>query len=336
MWRITELLPAMDAEQVAVFRQELARISDSIAGMGGGSREKAWEPAVRIAKGLTERPASNTHPDFYEGSLVMELKTLEFGGFEEWHTVVDTRRGVGIAFSDVVWDDDTGHPDVSEDAMKYWNSSLYDIVRGRITHMESYVEKPPDGSDVSYDLRWGFLLRNPENTEFVYFERRAIFPNSPGAYSAAWHYRGDSTSVWVNPLEERGILPPEHCHSFTTGSSPKLYTKFYVPNEDTENLIHISLTPTVDEEIVTITTDISALDNISALEGILGEEGIPTPEDIEESDHEPLGYGETEIPREIYDRIDANEGNSFAEKMRNYSSMLTARIQSQNQSESNP
>jgi len=204
--------------------------------------------------------------------------------------------------------------------------------------MESYVKKPPDGSDVSYDLRWGFLLRNPENTEFVYFERRATFPNARGAYSAGWHYHGSSTSVWVNPLglPSGAKPPPSWCHSFTTTATPKLYTKFYVPSEDTENLIHISLAPTVDEEIVTITTDIGALDNISALEGILDEEWIPTPEDIEESDYEPLGYGETEISREIYDRIDANEGNSFAEKMKNYSRMLMARIQSQNQSESNP
>ena len=83
----------MSPSQIEVLRTELTRIADSVTATGATSRENVWKPAVRIAKELTDRGNSTRAPDFFDGPLVMELKTLKFNGFEQWETVIETRRG---------------------------------------------------------------------------------------------------------------------------------------------------------------------------------------------------------------------------------------------------
>ena len=324
MWRReNELLAAMSPSQIEVFRTELTRIADSVTATGATPRENVWKPAVRIAKGLTDRNSNNA-PDFFDGPLVMELKTLKFKGFERWETVIQTR--IGSDWKDnIQWDDNNPkRPLTTPTPQDYWGNYCHGILRRKVRHMQGFA-LTPEGSTPRYDLRHAFLLYNDDYNEFIYFEKRVEYPNNSGTYTASWNYRGRSSTLWVRPTEWSQDSHPQYCHSFSTFTSPKLSAKVYIPTANTANLIHISLRPEIGDEEVSIITEGNIMSQVIELERILGPGGVPSESEIANRTN-TMRYQNLTISNDLYRRINACSGRNFAEKMQNYSEILTSRI----------
>ena len=183
----------------------------------------------------------------------------------------------------------------------------------------------PEGSTPRYDLRHAFLLYNDDYTEFIYFEKQVEYPRHQATYRATWNHRGNSSTLWVRPTEWTQDHHPPYCHTFSTGTSPKTSTKVYVPRENTANLIHISLRPEIRDESVSITTDANIVNQVIELERILGPDGVPSESEIANRTN-TTRYQNLTMSKDLYERINICSGRNFAEKMQNYSEILTSRI----------
>lgn len=304
MYRGTELLQAFSPQEFEIFSQEIARMAHIYRTSGSTPREGAWSPAICAARGLTERGYSNTSPDIYDGSLVIEVKTMSYPpgspplGNLKMHPALT--RSV------------TGGWNTHATPSQCWNVIHGDINR-QISHMRDYASGNPD-------LRWGYLFYARDFSEFIYFERRAqILPHANG-FEALWNSRPASSSrnasrnLWIYRTNERGVS--EKVFSVTdpsTGTKVQPYIR--VPESGTTNLFRVNLNDDyLSNGSVRSCLDQNELEVLRNMISNLGADNMPV---YNFDNATPVFSVETLTPEE-FRTIESAPGDTVAEKLSNY------------------
>lgn len=200
--------------------------------MGRKLEEGDWTSAYCRAKRIPEDGWSNLYIDVNHNGLGVEMKLLRARDLRNRTLKVvcgQTLMHPSATRSIRIQNMQASAQDVMEDVFAQYAA----LIRQRTARV---WEKAP--SDVSVDMRTGWLIWENNLAEFLYFEERMTAPE-PGQYFAEWHenitrgVRKPSRSLWIYDRETR-----QKRYSVTTSAGIKIQPYFDVPPPSDDSLYY--------------------------------------------------------------------------------------------------
>ena len=218
-----------------VFSEEQQRkakllLSAKVATMMGRKLEEGdWSEVYHAVRGVQDPGWSNLHIDYDHDGLGIEFKMIRSN-----RTPLRDVCGTTLMHPSATRSIDPGAVDRDP------NEAMFDVFQQYAELIEGRADRVRESSSSgSADMRFGWLIWEPNLTDFLYFEEPMV-PPDPVDFYAVWNERKAqgsrkaSTNLWVFRKSD-----DKKRYSITTGRGAKIQPYFDVPPPSDPNLVHM-------------------------------------------------------------------------------------------------